>query len=1065
MSEMFSLEQIDFGEIPDIYSSSKSIESGDGENLGKQTHLYGKEDWGESRDIDLFCSSFGFYQDNPVEDGILLSKYQQEQQLQFFSDFGVLEDIFFDVLSPPIQPCQEEIAKLASIQTEDLGPVDPKKKGPHAFPSASFGILTNYRSGLRQLNRENIDVPSYGTTCTKVEGRKFSTEAIMRLAGEKFIQSSSQSIGDLPMLGHPFGSSLLGLSDEVTKDVELAQNLLAAAEKVGQQKFNCAINLLNQCDCLSSNTGNPVQRVVYYFSEALRERIYRETGRITSKGLGEKYSIDIEEALMGLNPTCVACHQDMPFSQVGQFTGMQAIIENVAEAKRVHIIDLEIRSGMQWTGLMQALAARHGCPLELLKITAVGTKSKRKIEETGKHLMNFAHSMDLPFSFNVVMVSEMLDLTEDLLELEVGEMIVVYSEYFLWTMIVQPNQLESLMKVIKNIYPCIMVVIEVEANHNSPVFVNRFIETLFFFSTYFDCLEDCMDQDDQNRMITESVYFNHGICNIVAAEGKERTIRQVKVNVWRAFLSRFGMTEIELSPSSLYQASLFKAEDWGDMDCHCSKEAKHSDIPTQISDLVEAKKGSPCPFPLASFELLNKYGSGLKRFNRKELNDLTSDTPCNTISDAPCNTTSSRKLSTEEVLQVAVKEYFHFISGKFDHLSMHIHLFCSSLSGLSYEETRDVRLVYLVLASAEKACEQKFDRAIKLLKGCDWLSSNTGNPVQRVVYYFSEALKQKIDRETRRITSKGFGKKQSFYIEEAMMGLNPALLALHQNMPFSQVGQFTGMQAIIENVAEAKRIHIIDLQIRSGMQWTGLMQALAARYERPLELLKITAVGTKSKPKIEETGKRLMSFAQSMDLTFSFNVVMVSAMLDLTEDLFELEGGEMIAVYSEHFLRTMIAQPNQSEYLMRVIRNINPCIMVVVEVEADHNSPVFVNRFVETLFFYSAYFDCLEDCMDRNDINRMITESVYFSHEIRNILAAKEGERTIQHAKINHWRTLFAQQGMMETQLSTSSLYQASLVVKNFSCGKSCTLDMDGKCLIMGWKGTPMFSLSAWKFL
>ncbi|KAJ0093448.1 hypothetical protein Patl1_24908 [Pistacia atlantica] len=49
--------------------------------------------------------------------------------------------------------------------------------------------------------------------------------------------------------------------------------------------------------------------------------------------------------------------------------GMQAIIESVAAAKRVHLIDLEIRTGEQCMLLMQALATQHEPQVKLLTIT------------------------------------------------------------------------------------------------------------------------------------------------------------------------------------------------------------------------------------------------------------------------------------------------------------------------------------------------------------------------------------------------------------------------------------------------------------------------------------------------------------------------------------------------------------------------------------------------------------------------------------------------------------------------------------------------------------------------
>lgn len=240
------------------------------------------------------------------------------------------------------------------------------------------------------------------------------------------------------------------------------------------------------------------------------------------------------------------------------------------------------------------------------------------------------------------------------------------------------------------------------------------------------------------------------------------------------------------------------------------------------------------------------------------------------------------------------------------------------------------------------------------------------------MFYFSEALREKIDRETGTITSKGLGKKQPFDLEEGMMRSDPVFIATHQELPFTQVSQFPGVQAIVESVAEAKKVHAIDIMIRNGVQCAVLMQALAARRECPLEHLKITTIGTKGKPKIEETGKRLVSFAESLNISFSFNVVMVADILDLNEGLLELDHEEVVAVNSSYNLWAMIGRPGRLEHLLRVIRNTNPCVMVVTEVEANMNSPVFVTRFIESLFYYGAFFDVLENCMSREDSTGMI---------------------------------------------------------------------------------------------
>ncbi|KAK7329553.1 hypothetical protein VNO77_23723 [Canavalia gladiata] len=559
MEDLYHLSEFSFSAVEDNSSSSNDLFWG--LNGVKKVQFSEAEQWGESGGVDSLCSNFGFFPDDPSEEeGYLLSTNQQKYHLQPSSchDYdGQLDNLHFDMVSPPLQFVEQ-------YPTMVVPPCDPTKDKPNSTttPLASLEILKNYGKGFKKLlcNGGKTQQP-VDELAVVTKQKKLSTEDVMRIAGTRFIQSSSPSseLEGLQFLEtHPFGFSFSGLSDEEKEDVALAESLLASAEKVGYQQFERATKLLSQCKSLSSKTGNPVKRVVYYFAEALHLRIDRETGRVSSKDLQNVESFDPEEAAKELNPTIVAFYEELPFCQIAVFTAVQAIIEKVAEAKKIHIIDLEIRKGGHWTILMHALMSRHECPIELLRITAVesGTSSMDVVEDTGKRLKEFAKNLNIPFSFNAVIVSDMLHLKEDQFEIDPEETIAVYSHYALRTKIQQPDQLETIMRVLRTMSPDVMVVTEIEANHNSTSFVNRFIEALFFFSAFFDCLETYMKGDEKNRMIIESKYFSHGIRNIVASEGEERKTRNVKVDVWRAFFSRYGMVETELSSLSLYQADL-----------------------------------------------------------------------------------------------------------------------------------------------------------------------------------------------------------------------------------------------------------------------------------------------------------------------------------------------------------------------------------------------------------------------------------------------------------------------------------------------------------------------------
>ncbi|CAK9152825.1 unnamed protein product [Ilex paraguariensis] len=520
MSDLFTMEQFDFGGASDEHSSFKEFDCEVGGYIAKQTQLCGIEDWLVSIDTNLSYSGLGLYEDNTIADEMLLSKYQREQ-LQLFSHFRCLDDLCFDIVSPLFPSCDDKISNPVSIHPENVQFMEPMKDKAVISPLASLKIINNYESRFRRLSGKQINMQTYDTN---VSSQKLSTGKISRLAREKFIQSCSQRVDELSSLSHLYPSSFLGLAIEEAKDVGLVHCLLASAEKVGQRQFDRASKLLNHCDGLSSNKGNAVQRLAFYFSKALREKINRETGRVTSRGLEKKQSLDLEEAMMIPNIAIVSFCQKLPSSQVVQFTLVQIIVDNVAEAKKVHIIDLDHQGWNAMYGFDATLAARRKYPLEHLKVTAIGTRFKTKLEETGERLMSFARSINLPFSFHVVMVTDMLDLNEDVFELDTEETLAVNSSYSLRSLIAWTDLLECLMRVMRKIHPCVMVVSEIEANHNSPVFVALFIEALLSYGAFFDSLQDCMSHDESNRIIIESMYFSQAIQNIVAAEGEERTI-------------------------------------------------------------------------------------------------------------------------------------------------------------------------------------------------------------------------------------------------------------------------------------------------------------------------------------------------------------------------------------------------------------------------------------------------------------------------------------------------------------------------------------------------------------
>ncbi|CAN0922520.1 DELLA protein RGL2 [Linum grandiflorum] len=296
---------------------------------------------------------------------------------------------------------------------------------------------------------------------------------------------------------------------------------------------------------------------------------------------------------------------------------------------------------------------------------------------------------------------------------------------------------------------------------------------------------------------------------------------------------------------------------------------------------------------------------------------------------------------------------------------------------------------------------------------------------------------------------------------EAIASPSPILAVIYEKIPFYQIRQLAGVQAIVESVEKAKRIHIIDLKIRNGMQWAALLQALASRKKGALAVLKITAIVTETEKEksVVQTGERLARFAESMKIPFVFKTVAVHDMLEIRNKQFDIDPREVVAVFCENSLHELIQKPSQLEAFMGVIRNIRPKVMVVIEREANFNSLNFGQRFVEVLFHYDACLGSDEEG------NKMVMEEGLVREQVNDALVKEENKEMKRSVTVDVWRKFFRRFWMVEASLSPTTMDTVDVLLSRFTGGSCCSVDMDGRSLVVGWKGVPIFSFSTWKFL
>lgn len=354
-----------------------------------------------------------------------------------------------------------------------------------------------------------------------------------------------------------------------------------------------------------------------------------------------------------------------------------------------------------------------------------------------------------------------------------------------------------------------------------------------------------------------------------------------------------------------------------------------------------------------------------------------------------------------------------------------------------------LQLVHLLLACAEAIDESDFETARPMLGRLKTISNPYGDPMQRIALYFADALSDRLEPQALPPSPSEVDKELAFQ-------------SFYEFLPFSKFTYLTANQAIFEAVGYHNKIHVVDLDIQQGLQWPSFLQTLAIRPGGSPHF-HLTAVGTNA-PALELTQRRLTEFAHALDVPFEFTIVLAPLQTLTIQDL-HLVTDAALAVNCSHVLHTLTTAA--TENLLTLLRSLNPEVVTLLEVEANHNGGKLLSRFVEALHYYCALFDALEGTLARDSPDRFLIENTTCFAEIRGIVAQEDG-----HAlKSETWEKVLTKCGFRSKPLSSYSVQQAQLLLAYFASGDHATpykLSEECGALIMGWQETPVMAVSSW---
>ncbi|KAL2491056.1 Scarecrow-like protein 4 [Abeliophyllum distichum] len=189
--------------------------------------------------------------------------------------------------------------------------------------------------------------------------------------------------------------------------------------------------------------------------------------------------------------------------------------------------------------------------------------------------------------------------------------------------------------------------------------------------------------------------------------------------------------------------------------------------------------------------------------------------------------------------------------------------------------------------------ETYLENAIKLLIQLEDSVSQHGDPIERVAYYFHEALYSRVSISA---------EKTPTIYDIASEEFNSLYKVLNDACPYSKFAHLTANQSILEAIENAKRIHILDFGIVQGVQWAALLQAIATRPVGKPEVIHISGIsasvlGISPTTLLLATGNRLWNFTKLLGLNFEFELALTT-LQKLNRSTFQVHSNEVIAVNS-----------------------------------------------------------------------------------------------------------------------------------------------------------------------
>ncbi|EYU44670.1 hypothetical protein ABFS82_08G074100 [Erythranthe guttata] len=325
------------------------------------------------------------------------------------------------------------------------------------------------------------------------------------------------------------------------------------------------------------------------------------------------------------------------------------------------------------------------------------------------------------------------------------------------------------------------------------------------------------------------------------------------------------------------------------------------------------------------------------------------------------------------------------------------------------------------------------------------LSSPAGKPLQRIAFYFKEALQCLLTESTR-------PSRHPTTSSEIIQTIK-AQKIFSTISPIPMFASFTANQAVLDVMDNSTSVHVIDFDIGLGGHWASFMKDLASRATPP-PALRISAVvceqyGVESRL-IRES---LVQFSRELNIDrFVIDFISVRTFEYLSFRSIKFTDGEKVAV----LLSPEIFHRVGTEFL-NDLPQVSPYVVVHVGIQGgldSGSSSSCRQAVIDGIELYSALLESLEaaESDGGGDWVQMIEAFVVFP-----MIVEAAGRRGIGS------REALAAAGLREAGLSQLAELQAECLVRRGRVEGFHVVKQQAEMLLC-WHDRPIVATSAWKY-